>query len=99
MTKHTPGPWKLVFSAFGNKMAVVGPENDGRITTSDRICNLPHRKRGEGEANGHLIAAAPDLLEALQAMVRSAHESPCGFPGIPLHRALAVIARATGGAP
>jgi len=50
----------------------------------------------EMEANARLIAAAPDLLQVLKAMVASAQESPCGFPGIPLHAALAVIARAEG---
>ena len=54
--KHTPGPWKL--------------EREGKIrllvrTQPDR-CYAFHP---DDEANARLIASAPDLLEALKALV------------------------------
>ena len=65
---HTPGPWRVARN-WRDKLAIVGPTNDRVSTASDRICNLPHRKNGEGEANADLIAAAPELLEALEAVL------------------------------
>jgi hypothetical protein len=99
MTTHTPGPWKAVRSVYGDKLAVVGPANDGKHTTSDRICNLPKRG-GEGEHNLHLVAAAPDLLEALRAMV-AANVPGHGVPMTDAMReayinARAVLAKAEG---
>jgi hypothetical protein len=62
---HTPGPWRvgnLKTSEFG-KCYVYG--KDG-VLTADCVS----RKRGlECEANARLIAAAPSLLEALEALL------------------------------
>lgn len=56
---HTPGPW-----AVGDKRGVwVGPvvmANDGQRGVAF-VC-------GESDANARLIAAAPDLLEACDAL-------------------------------
>jgi hypothetical protein len=63
--KHTPGPWE-VGGAFSNKTYVVAGE--GCIARCD-----------DGEegydhlANARLIAAAPDLLEALKALLVMCH--------------------------
>jgi len=60
MSKHTPGPWHV---------ANVGWIASERGT----ICAMYAMKTGlhgediEGEANARLIAAAPDLLDALKA--------------------------------
>ena len=57
MSKHTPGPWKL---------------NGGIWAGADHICGWPLRSdvgHEAAEANGRLIAAAPDLLEAAKAIV------------------------------
>lgn len=67
--KHTPGPWEVwkkhlsVFARVteNTRVAIVGQF----IVTSDDE-NLD---RGEVEANIRLIAAAPELLEAAEAMV------------------------------
>jgi hypothetical protein len=69
MTDHTPGPW--VVDAIGQIfLAGIGPQ--------PRICfvNGPAGKQAweitvteaEKAANARLIAAAPDLLEALKGM-------------------------------
>lgn len=56
---HTKGPWKA-------------PENLYRITSKNNIiCIVEHTfiTRDEFEANRKLIAAAPDLVEALESLV------------------------------
>lgn len=60
MSKHTPGPWK----AEGYKGLVVnGPDG---VTLA---CAPGGKNIEETIANAHLIAAAPDLLAALKAVV------------------------------
>lgn len=55
--KHTPGPWEAVDS-----MTVRTPFSAGGFM----VCNLPcHTPDDERRANACLIAAAPELLEAL----------------------------------
>lgn len=69
MTQHTPGPWQI--------------EKDGVSSTNapddgDIICDAPiyaEHSMKRWEANARLIAAAPDLLAALQAIVM-AWDSP-----------------------
>lgn len=59
-TKHTPGPWTVARSVLG-ELEPFGP--DGRHLLSCEVaCSRPLKER---EANGALIAASPDLLEAL----------------------------------
>lgn len=53
-TKHTPGPWEYN----------VGMASIYSVQEKKKICVLTH----ENEANAHLIAAAPELLEALEAL-------------------------------
>ena len=64
MSKHTPGPWSLT-SFDGTRMAEV--RVDGKLA-----CLLHSFSRNstlEDEANARLIAAAPDLLEALEDLI------------------------------
>lgn len=59
-TKHTPGPWIVQRSILG-ELEPFGP--DGRHLLSCEVADaLPLKER---EANGALMAAAPDLLQAL----------------------------------
>lgn len=63
--KHTPGPWSVHQESI---------EPDWHIVTTVGgaiVANVSDR--GEWGANAHLIAAAPDLLEALKNML-----SKCG---------------------
>ena len=70
--KHTPGPWRPVIDSdftpgidaddIGESIVVIGPSD---VSTDLGIWG---RCREEAEANAHLIAAAPDLLEALQTL-------------------------------
>ena len=58
--KHTPGPWK------------VTRNNTGVRSVDAPVCRLWMLRSGQGVANAHLIAAAPDLLEA--ARLQERHE-------------------------
>jgi hypothetical protein len=60
VSKHTEGPWRL----DGFKNLVQSISNEG---ISIRCCvSIPNYKHPEAEANAQLIAAAPELLEALE---------------------------------
>ena len=62
MAKHTPGPWTQL-----DGMWVVG--HGGRT-----VCTMAEAKTNndEMEPNARLIAAAPELLEALEAVTVAA---------------------------
>ena len=68
MSKHTKGPWKVLTNPqyedhSGNDIFEIHSAND------EVICSFESGD-GETEVAAHLMAAAPDMLEALQ-MVRS----------------------------
>ena len=66
--KHTPGPWKVT----GEELVSVGDQELFHRVIRDegeRWTALVEIEDREGEANAHLIAAAPAMYEALQAMV------------------------------
>jgi hypothetical protein len=63
---YTPGPWKI-FDGWGSSRfspAIVDsiPDVDGKCV-ANCICHVASTNESV-EANAHLIAAAPDLLEA-----------------------------------
>lgn len=65
-TQHTPGPWVAksfhVEGPSGGAVAdVYRPHGDGAVTTAEYSAGRM--------ANARLIAAAPDLLAALRALV------------------------------
>jgi hypothetical protein len=71
-TQHTPGPWHI---GSGNGEGSIFAKN-GRMrletggTTLYAIChNVSTWNIDEDDANARLIAAAPDLLEALETCV------------------------------
>lgn len=64
MTKHTPGPWKVIQS----DSPVVQTEDDHHA-----ICTTygVYATREQKEANANLIAAAPEMLSALKGFVKA----------------------------
>lgn len=70
-TTHTPGPW--IFHdrtrSKDNRIMVLHPDGERLIADTGQGCSSPTRgpiPKEEREANARLIAAAPDLLEALE---------------------------------
>lgn len=71
--KHTLGPW----AENNNRIVQVTEDgNEGNL-----ICYLPPALSGAREENARLIAAAPALLEALQA-IEAALTQPVQFTKI-----------------
>ena len=60
--KHTPGPW-VIHGNFTEIHPHDDPDGDRVIADIDPDCEMDSR-----EANAYLIAAAPELLEALQGL-------------------------------
>ena len=103
MSKHTPGPWVVV----GSRTKYVEARLVGSLMQEVAACGPTLADEGYGqqqEANARLIAAAPDLLEALQELceiVEDAIEqkSAKDLDSFTLQPARAAIAKATGEQP
>lgn len=69
--KHTPEPWEIDYSLKYYKPCI---RHNGIIVAflADNTANLidPSNQREEDAANVKLVAAAPELLEALKDAVR-----------------------------
>lgn len=65
--KHTPGPWAMDDRQAGDCYAYVLPESGGILSKICRV-DISGDSYGQSIADARLIAAAPDLLEALQAL-------------------------------
>ena len=91
MSSHTPGPW--VFNESIPR--TVKAPKDGYITR--HICDMDASTISafDQDANARLIAAAPDLLEALSLLVAGIEDS-VSPTFIPLAKARDAIAKATG---
>lgn len=68
---HTPGPW---FVEEGHIQRDSGGIRYWQVQNEqDAICCNQFCYSGNGEANARLIAAAPELLAALQRIMNSGH--------------------------
>jgi hypothetical protein len=83
MSNHTPGPWRELYTR-------VDDASGYQIAHLD----LHGKSEGERDANRRLIAAAPDLLKALRALVLADQEQ--GLDDTLFDAARAAIAKATG---
>ena len=95
---HTPGPWTTKVSPHDNRVVLIDSKTHGAI---GELVYADTRKA----ADAHLIAAAPDLLKALQIITadvcdRFDMDSDTTNPGMKwaVSEARAAIAKATGGA-
>jgi hypothetical protein len=93
---HTPGPWRIRFFEEGpEKRRCFLVQTEGRITIAE---NRHTHDWKEAETNAALIAAAPEMLEALEDMLKWARRVKQLNPGPEIVNALNAIAKAKGGA-
>ena len=95
-TKHTPGPWYWEGGNIENLVGRLFGEGGQKIIDSAEYENMWFSQYGPADdANARLIAAAPDLLDALEGIVERGDPawSPVDF--CIAHEA---IAKAKGGA-
>ena len=86
MSDHTTGPWW--YDSHSN----VGGLIQGNSEEPGGVASAHHRENPEEfEANAHLIAAAPELLEAAQDVIER-----MGSKSTNLDRLRAAIAKAEG---
>jgi hypothetical protein len=97
--KHTPGPWLMTDGDFVYALH----ERNGRQVNrfSAAIDHYPSQggTAEEGRANAHLIAAAPDLLEALKYITSNCRvfcEDSMDIDDGAVYEARAAIAKAEG---
>jgi hypothetical protein len=93
MSEHTPGPWFLI-----NECCVGGPIEPGWEAAGCGIahCGMRARTQEEAAANARLIAAAPEMFEALKRWVDLAETAirKIGIEPHPDERTCLVIAKA-----
>lgn len=87
--KHTPGPWVVFEDDY--ERHVLGPMT-GRAWMDNCVATV--RDGANIDANAHLIAAAPELLEALKSFPGFTDDATVGDPWIEKIRA--AIAKAEG---
>lgn len=95
MTTHTPGPWHTEsnqFTIWDEKHAIAAVYNT----------MAPEPMAGQARANAQLIAAAPELLESCQELVKMVEEllplapAGCGWGTLATDQARAAVAKALG---
>jgi hypothetical protein len=105
MSKHTPGPWQAHSDQPGYELTIVGnidgPLEDFQLNYTT-VCDVADTD--DADANLRLIAAAPELLDALREVVAMLQREA---PGTPLNnmrfdplavKCLRAIDKATGAA-
>ena len=93
MSEHTPGPWIVALNIDG---VYAGTLSVVKSAVGSEICG-PRQIRPQAkelEANANLIAAAPDLLEALKAILTICDSE--GMYALESDAARAAIAKAKG---
>lgn len=109
-TKHTPGPWTVLPEEVDRDYIRV---RGTRLGERYKVANVPTvtgrgvpaREADETRANARLIAAAPELLEALEVLeayvannIVTDYPTGIDIEGTAFQRARAAIAKATGSA-
>lgn len=103
--KHTPGPWAVSKGYDGSiSVSATRPYRINNISAGTPIiCDVyqhPEFDSFSGAANARLIAAAPELLDALRGLLALEEENLHGYDDIDVcaevQFARAAIAKATG---
>jgi len=92
--RHTPGPWKAVEAAY-NPPGWLWVQNSPGALLADvhQNKNIPLDARN---ANARLMAAAPELLEALQEIITAADGEGWSQLDAGFTKARAAVAKALG---
>lgn len=97
MSKHTPGPWGIEQTDDTNWIGFMRPHDPKKVElivcTTSRD-SLTDEALAKNDANARLIAAAPEMLEALKDAVCAL--DCCGKDYPAAEKARAAIAKATG---
>lgn len=97
--EHTPGPWTIHREDSNEWAMVMSGGSAGKIVANVSCESCPNTHSAPAfvqmpqEANARLIAAAPELLKALEDLVWAVENKQ--FIGTTLNSAEAAIARAT----
>lgn len=105
--KGTPGPWEIKPEEVDRPyIRIRGTRLGGRFKVANVLSpdydGVHHREADETRANARLIAAAPELLKALQLLIaeQTGGNKSCGHNGFtcmcPYDKARAAIAKALG---
>lgn len=105
--KGTPGPWEIKQEEVDRPyIRIRGTRLGGRFKVANVLSpdydGVHHREVDETRANARLIAAAPELLKALQLLMaeQTGGNKSCGHNGFtcmcPYDKARAAIAKALG---
>lgn len=96
-TTHTPGPWAFRMTGWRtNPFAIYSPRRPGAVACVPARTSVP---LDEQSANARLIAAAPDLLAALEQclpIIDAHRHAALGEGDIAAMNARAAIAKAKG---
>jgi hypothetical protein len=91
--KHTPAPWSVIDGIQGGYVMVVGGYYSVARVLKTKIDYNKLRKLETVKANAKLIAAAPELLEALVEMV--AFGTQQDWDHVVIEKSKSAIAKAT----
>lgn len=96
-TQHTPGPWTIKFfrSIEPNHALICAEDWHDFASVVVRFCG-DDTDDATGLANARLIAAAPELLEALKELLDEARTNMRGGKGHLIDKARSAIAKAEG---
>ena len=92
--RHTPGPWKAVEAAYNPPGWLWVQNGPGALLANvHQNVNIPLDARN---ANARLMAAAPELLEALQEIITAADGEGWSQIDAGFTKARAAVAKALG---
>lgn len=97
MSNHTPGPWQVIDGHYPGFLKIIGASFEPSIVTC--ATDLDFKDFCARTADAHLMASAPELLEALETLkdafiIAVGDKSPYAKSALELP--LAAIAKARG---